>query len=62
MSCKDCKTVVNDILDGEKNRMKGMAILPSGQEPNKTAENKALQTIAERLDGDNKEQQWSSHS
>ena len=46
--CKDCKTVVNDILDVKKNRMKGMAILPSGQEPNKTAENKALQTIAER--------------
>ena len=46
--CKDCKTVVNDMLDGEKNRMKG--ILPSIQEPTKIAENIALQTIAERLD------------
>ena len=42
--------VVNDILDVEKKHMKGLSNLPITQDTNKTSENKALQTIAERLD------------
>ena len=44
------ETVDNDIIDVEKKLMKTFSNVPIPQDTNKTYDNKALQTIAERLD------------